>query len=78
MQCSLCTRDTFLETQIWCVQIKQLQHRTLGINTCISEEKVTDLKFYDFSNLYLKGGGRGATTTPGARIRTTTTLPPSE
>ena len=31
-----------------------------------------------FPALYLKGGGRGATTTPGARIRTTTTLPPSE
>ena len=28
MQCSLCTRDTFLETHIWCVQIKQLQNRT--------------------------------------------------
>ena len=25
-----------------------------------------------------QGGGRGPTTTPGSRIRTTTTLPPSE
>ena len=28
--------------------------------------------------VFTQGGGRGPTTTPGSRIRTTTTLPPSE